>query len=134
APEPFSILQSLVFFERLQKARGPIAKKELLQKRLSTLSAREGQYVVKVLTGDLRIGLREGLVEEAIAAAFDVPLDDVKEANMLLGDIGQTALLAKRGELHTAELSLFRPIKCMLASPEPTAEAIWSRFENKDVY
>ena len=66
-----------------------MAKTELLQTRFAKLSAREGQYVVKILTGDLRIGLREGLVEEAIAAAFDVPLDDVKEANMLLGDIGQ---------------------------------------------
>lgn len=127
-PEPFTILQSREFFELLQKARGPISKTGLLQKRLSILSAREGQYVVKILTGDLRIGLREGLVEEAIAKAFEVPLDDVKEANMLLGDVGATALLASRGELHKAELSIFRPIKSMLASPEPTAEAIWKRF------
>ena len=47
---------------------------------------------------------------------------------MLLGDIGRAAILAKQGELNRAELSLFRPIKCMLASPEPTAEAIWARF------
>ena len=47
---------------------------------------------------------------------------------MLLGDIGRAAVLAKQGELNRAELSLFRPIKCMLASPEPTAEAIWARF------
>jgi len=127
-PEPFNIKQSHEFFETLQKARGPIAKTELLQKRLSILSAREGQYVVKILTGDLRIGLREGLVEEAIAKAFDVPLDDVKEANMLLGDIGATASLASRKDLQHAELSIFRPIKSMLASPEPTAEAIWERF------
>ena len=131
APEPFTIVQSRQFFETLQKARGPIAKKELLQKQLSILSAREGQYVVKILTGDLRIGLREGLVEEAIASAFDVPLDDVKEANMLLGDIGATALLASRNELQRAELSIFRPIKSMLASPEPTAEAIWERFADR---
>src|SRR6202011_265004 len=127
-PKPFAIFQSHEFFEALQKARGPIAKTELLQNRLSILSAREGQYVVKILTGDLRIGLREGLLEEAIARAFDVPLDDVKEANMLLGDIGATASLASRKELHQAKLSIFRPIKCMLASPEPTAEAIWERF------
>jgi DNA ligase-1 len=95
---------------------------------MAKISAREGQYLVKILTGDLRIGLREGLVEEAIASAFNVALDEVKEANMLLGDIGETALLARRGELQRAELSLFRPIKCMLASPEPTAEAIWARF------
>jgi DNA ligase-1 len=131
-PEPFTISQSREFFEALQKARGPIVKTELLQKRLSILSAREGQYVVKILTGDLRIGLREGLVEEAIAKAFNVPLDDVKEANMLLGDIGATALLASRKELARAELSIFRPIKSMLASPEPTAEAIWERFQNAE--
>ena len=47
---------------------------------------------------------------------------------MLSGDIGQTALLASRKELHRAELSLFRPIKCMLATPQPTAEAVWERF------
>src|SRR5438067_11787849 len=127
-PEPFGIADSYKFFEHLQKLRGPVAKKEALQNRVARLSAREGQYVVKILTGDLRIGLREGLVEEAIAQAFNAPLDEVKEANMLLGDIGRTAVLAKNNELHRAELSLFRPIKCMLASPEPTAEAIWKRF------
>src|SRR6266404_1907817 len=127
-PEPFGIADSYKFFEQLQKLRGPVAKKEALQNRLARLSAREGQYVVKILTGDLRIGLREGLVEEAIAQAFNAPLDEVKEANMLLGDVGRTAVLAKNNELHRAELSLFRPIKCMLASPEPTAEGIWKRF------
>ena len=133
APEPFALTDSRGFFESLHKARGPLAKTELLQARLAKLSAREGQYVVKILTGDLRIGLREGLVEEAIAAAFNAPLDDVKEANMLLGDIGEAALLASKSELHRAELSLFRPIKSMLASPEPTAEAIWARFSSAAV-
>ena len=128
APQPFSILDSAELFQNLHRARGPIAKAKLLQDQFSILSAREGQYVVKILTGDLRIGLREGLVEESIAKAFDVPLEDVKRANMLLGDIGQTALLASRKELHAAELSMFRPIKCMLATPEPSADAVWSRF------
>src|ERR1700730_14985803 len=127
-PEPFALTRSRDFFDMLHKTRGPIAKTELLQSRLTGISAREGQYVVKILTGDLRIGLREGLIEEAIATAFDVALDDVKEANMVLGDIGATASLASRRELQHAELSIFRPIKCMLASPEPTAEAIWDRF------
>ena len=131
-PEPFALSASREFFESLHKARGPLAKTEILQARLAKLSAREGQYVIKILTGDLRIGLREGLVEEAIASAFGAPLDDVKEANMLLGDIGQTAVLALRGELQRAELSLFRPIKCMLASPEPTAESIWARFAREN--
>src|SRR6266446_6508216 len=127
-PQSFSILESRELFEKLHRARGPIAKTELLQTCFANLSAREGQYVVKILTGDLRIGLREGLVEEAIARAFEVPLEQVKEANMLLGDIGATASLASQRQLDRAELSIFRPIKCMLATPEPTAEAIWDRF------
>jgi DNA ligase 1 len=129
-PGPFTLGQCREFFEILHKTRGPIAKTELLRTRLSMLSAREGQYLVKILSGDLRIGLREGLVEEAIARAFQVPLDDVKEANMLLGDIGATASLAARKELHHVELSIFRPIKSMLAAPEPTAQAVWARFKN----
>jgi ATP-dependent DNA ligase I len=137
-PEPFTLTESRELFDTLHKTRGPLAKTELLQERLARLSAREGQYLVKILTGDLRIGLREGLVEEAIAAAFSAPVDEVKEANMLLGDLGHAAVLASKGELRSAELSLFRPIKCMLASPEPTAEGIWARFggagENKTVY
>jgi len=127
-PRPFSILESAELFQSLQRARGPIAKAKLLKERISTLSPREGQYVVKILTGDLRIGLQEGLVEEAIASAFHFSLEEVKQANMLLGDIGHTALLASRRELHHAELSMFRPIKCMLATPESSADAVWGRF------
>jgi DNA ligase 1 len=127
-PQLFSIRESGELLENLHRSRGPIAKAELLRNRFSKLSAREGQYVVKILTGDLRIGLREGLVEEAIAKAFGVSFEQVREANMLLGNIGQTALLASRNELYRAELSIFRPIKCMLATPEPTAETVWERF------
>src|SRR5205814_1716752 len=127
-PKPLSLKESHELFENLHKARGPVAKAELLQKLFASLSAREGEYVVKILTGDLRIGLREGLVEEAIARAFDASVEEVKQANMLLGDIGRTAVLASRKELHRAELSMFRPIKCMLATPEPTANAVWNRF------
>jgi DNA ligase-1 len=126
--EPYSLGEAAALFDSLHKARGPAAKTELLQARLGKLTPLEAQYVVKILTGDLRIGLREGLVEEAIARAFDVPLEELKEAHMLLGDIGQAALLASRRELDSAEMTLFRPIKVMLASPEPTAEAIWARF------
>lgn len=127
-PRPFTIVESQELFESLHRARGPLTKAKLLQDRFSISSAREGQYIVKILTGDLRIGLREGLVEEAIAKAFDVPLDQVKQANMLLGDIGETAALALRKEVHQAQLSLFRPIKCMLATPLPSAESVWQRF------
>ncbi len=127
-PEPFTLGDSRAFFESLHLARGPLQKTALLEARLATLDPLEASYLVKILTGDLRIGLKEGLVEEAIASAFGVPLENVREANMLLGDIGETAVLAHRQALDAATLRLFRPIKCMLASPENTAQAVWERL------
>jgi DNA ligase-1 len=127
-PQPFSLREADQFFAQLHQTRGPAGKAEILRALLEKRSPLEAQYLVKILTGDLRIGLREGLVEEAIARAFEVSLEELKEAHMLLGDVGQAALLASRHELDRAELTLFRPIKVMLASPEPTAEAIWERF------
>jgi DNA ligase-1 len=128
-PVPFSLPESLALFEGLEKTRGPLAKGELLQTALARLEPLEAQYVVKIVTGDMRIGLKEGLLEEALAAAFAQSPDAIREANMLLGDLGRVATLAREGRLAEAELTLFQPIKCMLASPEPTAESIWARHE-----
>jgi DNA ligase-1 len=77
----------------------------------------EAKYLVKLLSGDLRIGLREGLVEDAIARAFKQPLADVSMANMLRGDIGEAARRARAGALHEVEMRLFHPLKFMLATP-----------------
>jgi DNA ligase-1 len=77
----------------------------------------EAKYLVKLLTGDLRIGLREGLVEDAIARAFAQPLADVAFGNMLTGDIGEAAARARAGELHDVTMRLFHPLKFMLATP-----------------
>ena len=127
-PEPFGMLDAQAFFSQLEAARGPIAKKEILEHRLQRLTPLEAKYLVSILTGELRIGLKEGLVEEAIAAAFGSVVDEIKEANMLLGDIGQVAVRAAAGTLLQVGPRLFTPIKVMLASPEPTAAAIWSRL------
>ena len=127
-PEPFGLLDAREFFDRIERARGPIAKKELLEARLARLTPLEAKHLVNILTGELRIGLKEGLVEEAIAAAFGAALEEIKEGNMLLGDIGEVAVRAAHGRLAGTEPRLFTPIKPMLASPEPTAEAIWERL------
>src|SRR6185436_4519663 len=82
----------------------------------------------RVLSGELRIGLREGLVEAAIAKAYDRPIDAVKRAGMLTGDIGRTATLARDDRLATAELALFHPLKFMLASPAEDAAEILTRL------
>jgi DNA ligase-1 len=78
---------------------------------------REAAYAVKILTGELRIGLREGLVLEAIAGAFERDVAGVRRAAMAAGDVGAVAVAARNGALEQIELHYGRPIGFMLASP-----------------
>src|ERR1700730_583331 len=120
-------------FYRIAAARGPAAKAFLLRRLLEGATPLEAKYIVKIISGDLRIGLKESLVEEAIARAFEAPLAEVKRANMLLGDIGETLRLASAGKLAEARLRLFHPIDFMLASPVESSEEALSYFQNVSV-
>lgn len=115
-------------FAEIEATAGSAAKTERLRDLLARCDPLTAMYVVKILTGELRIGLREGLVEAAIAAAFDRPLDRVKWAAMLTGDLGRTALLARDDRLAAAELALFHPIRFMLASPAEDPDEILRRL------
>jgi len=115
-------------FEAIEAASGPARKAALLATLLARSDPRTARGIVRVLSGELRIGLREGLVEAAIAKAFDRPLDAVKRAGMLTGDIGETAVLARRDALASASLALFHPLKFMLASPAEDAAEILTRL------
>jgi DNA ligase-1 len=122
----------LLMFREIAAARGPAAKAMMVRKLLSAVSPLEAKYIVKIMTGDLRIGLKESLVEEAIAKAFGetTKLKEVQRANMLLGDIGETLRLAAEERLPEARMRLFHPIGFMLASPAESAEDGLSYFQN----
>ena len=115
-------------FGAIEAASGPTRKAAILAALLARTDPLTAKHVVKVLGGDLRIGLREGLVEAAIARAFDRPLDEVKQAGMLVGDVGRLAALARDDALASATLSLFHPLKVMLASPAEDAAEIVARL------
>jgi DNA ligase-1 len=115
-------------FAAIEAASGPARKADLLAGLLARADPRSGRGIIRILSGELRIGLREGLVEAALARAFDRPLDAVKRAGMLTGDIGRTAILAAAGDLEGAELALFHPLKFMLASPAEDAAEIMTRL------
>src|SRR5467141_2988914 len=102
---------------RLSETRGTKNKTGLLATILHRATPLEAKYLVKLLVSDLRIGLKEGLVEDAIARAFKRSLADVSLANMLRGDIGEAAIRARAGELQDVEMRLFHPLKSMLATP-----------------
>ena len=113
--------QLQVRFRQIAQASGSSARFELVKVLLAEISPLEAKYVVKIMTGDLRIGLKESLVEDAIAHAFAADSAQVSRANMLLGDIGETLLLASDGRLPEAKMRLFHPLGAMLASPVASA-------------
>ncbi|MGH2476037.1 MAG: ATP-dependent DNA ligase [Candidatus Limnocylindrales bacterium] len=115
-------------FAAIHTTSGAAAKAALLRDLLARVDPATAKGLVKVLGGELRIGLREGLVEAAIAQAFDRQLDDVKWAGMLTGDMGRLAGLARDDRLDQAELALFHPLKFMLASPAEDAAEIVRRL------
>lgn len=103
-------------FREVAAASGPRSKARRLFLLLDRCSALEVKYALKILSGDLRIGAKEGLLEAAVAEAFDRPLEDVRRANLYLGDVGQVARMALRGGLAEVAFRLFHPIRFMLAS------------------
>jgi DNA ligase-1 len=117
-------------YASLAQQRGPAAKQALLEHTLTRLSPLEAKYFTKIATGELRIGLKESLVEEAIAKAFDQTLPAVQRANMLLGDITEVLRLAVANQLSSVSLQLFRPVSVMLASPAETPDDLVAAFPN----
>ena len=113
-------------FGEVAATAGSHAKRALVGELLAPLGALEAQYAVKLLlgSGELRIGLKEAQVEEALARAFGRPLALVRRAGLLRGDVGEVAVLARAGTLADAALALFHPIGFMLAQPLATAEEI----------
>ena len=108
-------------FEEIATARGKAAgrKREALCERIlrACTGAVEATYVIKIMTGDLRIGLREGLVADAVAAAFNCDAHDVRRAVMAAGDIGAVSVAARAGRLSELRVTYGSPIGFMLATP-----------------
>jgi DNA ligase-1 len=113
--------------EAIAQAQGSGArtkKERLITALMSQATPVEAKYLVKIFTGEMRTGLHEGLMEQAVAQAFDVPLQRVQHASMVLGDIGEVAATIKTQGLEGLEkagFSVFRPVKLMLAQ---TAQSV----------
>ncbi|HEX2022302.1 MAG TPA: ATP-dependent DNA ligase [Candidatus Thermoplasmatota archaeon] len=127
-----SVLDVAATYARLAAAT-PAAKPRLLEEAWRRMTSVEAKYFTKILTGGMRIGLAESLVEEAIAAATGADVAEVRQANMVSGDVGETALLARRGRLSEAAFRLFHPMGFMLASPveEPPEDVAERLVEDK---
>ena len=123
-PSPHTLARIAERFAMLASITGSAKRTALVGETLIALGGSEARYFAKLLGGELRIGLKEAQVEEAVAKAFAQPLAAVRHASLLRGDIGEIAVMARCGRLDDAQLSLFHPLGFMLAQPLETSEEI----------
>jgi DNA ligase-1 len=119
-----SIAEADAFFRGLAGRRKPAEKRAALEAMLRRTSAVEAKYLLKTLSGGLRIGADVTTVEEATAQAFGREREAVARARRDSGDVGETAAAAKADRLGDIRFRLFHPIGFMLASPIETAEEV----------
>jgi DNA ligase-1 len=123
-----SLVEVAAVLDALAAARKAADKLQLLDALLPPLEPLVLKETVKLIAGAQRIGLSELLLEQAIARASDVPLDAVKRANLLCGDVGEVAARSRRGDLSDAGLALFHPLGFQLAAVYEPGDALpWER-------
>ncbi|MDT7891730.1 MAG: ATP-dependent DNA ligase [Thermoproteota archaeon] len=108
------------------------SKKNSLLNLFINASPIEAKYLVKIITGELRIGLSEGLLEESLAYALGIPLSNLREKVLILPDLAEVAIKIRNGKYEEIDLELLRPTSFMLAEPMSSPEEIANYF-NKEL-
>jgi DNA ligase-1 len=118
-------------FAGMAAARTTAIRASLVEGLLQRAAPVEAKYLLKLMSGDMRIGVKQSLVEEAIAVAAEVPVTEVRHAVMLEADFGLAVQRAFAGTLKDAAMRLFHPLGFMLASPVDSPEEAVERFKEK---
>ncbi|HEX5241767.1 MAG TPA: ATP-dependent DNA ligase [Tepidisphaeraceae bacterium] len=121
--EPLTLQDLSEAFDRIADARGVERKRAiLLELFLRCRTGREAAYLTKIIFGDLRTGVQEGVLHAAIAKGSGKTLAQVRQCQFLVGDLDEVAVLARRDALEAARFRLFHPIQFMLATPQDSAD------------
>ena len=115
-------------FAEIAIAKTTAIRQRLLTGLLLRATPVEAKYLIKLMLGDMRIGVKQALVEEAVAVAGAQPLTEVRNAVMLEADLAGAVRMAFEGRLSEARMRLFHPLGFMLASPVETPEEAVRRF------
>jgi DNA ligase 1 len=115
-------------FAQIAETGKQAAKLTLAVALLSRATPSEAKYLIKLALGDMRTGVKQSLVEEAIAVAFEAEPSAVRRATMLKGSLLEVVRLAAAGKLGEACMSIFHPLGFMLASPVDSVDEALSRF------
>lgn len=121
--ESLALQQLADAFDRIADARGVERKRAILfELFLRCRTGREAAYLTKIIFGDLRTGVQEGVLQAAIAKASGKTLAQIRQCQFLVGDLDEVAVLARNDALDAAQFRLFHPIQFMLATPQDSAE------------
>lgn len=104
-------------FDEIATAHGPAPRLKLVQQLFARATPVELKYLVKLMLGDMRSGVKQALVEEAIAAVYEADLPTLRRALMLNGSLPDVVAMAAARTLDQAHMRLFHPLGFMLASP-----------------
>ena len=103
------------YFQQISRVSQRKKKERIISSLLSQAAEQEKTYILKNFFGEMRIGASEGILLEAVAKAAGLPKEDVKRSHALIGDLGETAVRALVHKELPVHVTLFRPIKPMLA-------------------
>ena len=120
-------------FDVMAAARTTAVRAAAVEGLLKRASGLEAKYLLKLMLADMRIGVKQSLIEEAIAVAAGAEVVAVRHAVMLEADLARAVARAFGGTLGEARMRLFHPLGFMLASPVETPEEAVARFTSKDV-
>src|SRR5882757_5009063 len=118
-------------FAGMAVAKTTAIRSGLVEGMLRRATPLEAKYLLKLMLGDMRIGVKQSLVEEAIAFAAGAPVEAVRRTVMLEADLAGAVRRAFAGTLGEARMRLFHPLGFMLASPVETPKEAVERFREK---
>jgi ATP-dependent DNA ligase I len=113
------------------------ARKALVGELFGRATAGEQQFLLGLLSGELRQGALEGVMTEAVARAASVPVEDVRRAMMLRGSLGVVAAAALAGgrqALHAFGLEVGRPVRPMLAASAASIEEALAKIGSPEAH
>jgi len=133
------IHQNLVKIADITGDKSQYKKLEILRELLSSASPMEAKYITRTVIEELRVGVGEGTMKDAVSLAFKVPKETVERAHMLTNDLGLVAVVAKEQGLEGLQkltLEPGKPVKPMLAQLSPNyiasiQEMGWAFCETK---
>ncbi len=138
--KPLTILEVRKILDAIADASGQGSrerKERLIESLLGKASPLEAKYLVKIMIGEMRMGLHEGLMEIAVSKAFNIPLERIQTASMLTGDIAEVAAICMKEGLNGLSklgFRIFRPIKPMLAQTADSPEEALKEHGGKTAF